>query len=271
MNIATKIITTSVAIAWLLAACGGVSHSKSDTPQSDNEDKTVMAALYDYRIVAEYPHSTLSYTQGLQYHDGVMWEGSGQEGESHLMTIDMKSGNRHILASLLDTEFGEGITIHRNHIYQLTWTSGKAYVYDLDGKLIDTKSYRGEGWGITSDGEHLYMSDGSSTIRRVNPDTMRTEASICVTYNGQPLDYINELEWIDGYIWANIYLTSSIVQIDPERGVVVGYIDLPELRNRLKNNPEAEVLNGIAYNPENGHLYVTGKDWNTLFEIEVIK
>ena len=141
----------------------------------------------------------------------------------------------------------------------------------MAGKLLDKRKYRGEGWGLTNDGESLYLSDGTSTIRRINPETFATEESICVTFDGEPLNYINELEWIEGHIWANVYLSSAIVDIDPATGATVGYIDLSELRFRLENNPEAEVLNGIAYNPENGHLYVTGKDWNRIFEIEVMR
>lgn len=256
----------------LLGACGGTKRSGTESHSGEEpQPQSIMAKIYDYRVVAEYPHSTESYTQGLQYKDGVMWESTGQEGESHLLTTDLTTGERTILASLAADEFGEGMTILNDRIYQLTWTSGTAYIYDMTGRLLDKRSYRGEGWGITSDGEHLYMSDGTSTIRRINPETLRTEESICVTLDGKPLDSINELEWIDGHIWANIYLTEAIVEIEPSTGVVIGYIDLPELRMRLNDNPEAEALNGVAYNPSTGHLYVTGKDWNRIFEIEVIK
>ncbi len=231
----------------------------------------MVAKLYDYRIIKEYPHSAESYTQGLQYFDGVMWESTGQEGESHILTTDLITGQRNILASLDDDEFGEGMTILRDKIYQLTWTSHKAYIYTMKGELVDTRSYRGEGWGLTTDGESLYLSDGTSTIRRINPETFAIEESICVTLDGEPLDYINELEWVEGHIWANIYLTSAIVEIDPKSGAVIGYIEMPELRFRLEDNPEAEVLNGVAYNAESGHFYVTGKDWNRIFEIEIVK
>ena len=200
-----------------------------------------------------------------------MWEGTGREGSSHLQRIDLKTGAVDIVASLPENEFGEGITHFKGDIYQLTWENRKAYHYDSKGNLIKSIPYRGEGWGITTDGEHLYMSDGTSTIRQVNPETFATEKSICVTLNGEPLDLLNELEWIDGHIWANVYLTDAIVEIDPETGAIIGYVDLPALRDRLHNNPEAEALNGVAYNPERKTLYVAGKDWNRLFEIEIIK
>ena len=257
----------------LTLGCGSTkTKSKDNKPTVESKrSEVVIAKLYDYRVVAEYPHSTKSYTQGLQYVDGVMWEGTGREGRSHLQTIDLKTGKVNILASLPGNEFGEGITHYKNHIYQLTWESQKAYLYDNKGNLIKSIPYRGEGWGITTNGEHLYMSDGSSTIRRVNPDTFATEESICVTLNGSPLDLLNELEWVDGHIWANVYLTDAIVEIDPKSGAVIGFIDLPELRNRLQHNPEAEALNGVAYNATTGNFYIAGKDWNRIFEIEIIK
>ncbi|MBO5890180.1 MAG: glutaminyl-peptide cyclotransferase [Alistipes sp.] len=259
----------------LTIGCGSTkTNSKDSESKAVTESKrseVVIAKLYDYRVVAEYPHSSKSYTQGLQYVDGVMWEGTGREGSSHLQTIDLKTGKVNILASLPSSEFGEGITHYKGRIYQLTWESHKAYLYDNKGNFIKNITYRGEGWGITTDGEHLYMSDGSSTIRRINPDTFATEESICVTLNGTPLDLLNELEWVDGHIWANVYLTDAIVEIDPRTGVVIGFIDLPELRGRLKNNPEAEALNGVAYNATTGNFYVAGKDWNRIFEIEIIK
>ncbi len=259
----------------MVVGCGGASTKKSDNAslkeETSNEQRLVIAKLYDYNVVAEYPHSNHSYTQGLQYIDGVMWEGTGREGSSHLQCIDLKTGAIDIVASLPADEFGEGITHYKDGIYQLTWLSNKAYFYDKSGNILKEISYRGEGWGITTDGEHLYMSDGTSTIRQVNPDTFATEKSICVTYDGSPLDFLNELEWVDGHIWANVYLTEAIVEIDPKTGAVVGYIDLPELRARLHNNPEAEALNGIAYNPHTKHFFVTGKDWNRIFEIEVVK
>jgi glutamine cyclotransferase len=264
-----------IALLALLMATGCVGQNSTknsdDEKQATTAPKVTFAELYDYRIVADYPHSDNSYTQGLQYADGTMWEGTGQEGRSHLQSISLATGKVDIVASLPKEEFGEGITIYKDRIYQLTWLSRKAYIYDLNGKQLRTLAYEGEGWGITTDGERLFMSDGTSTIREVNPETLATERSINVTLDGQPLNHINELEWANGYIWANVYLTDSIVKINPETGIVEGYVDLPALRGFLKNNPQAEAFNGVAYNSENGHFYVTGKDWNKLFEIEIIE
>lgn len=263
----------ALAALLLMVGCAGGTKSTEKLKEAKQaySPKITFAELYDYRIVADYPHSSHSYTQGLQYVDGVMWEGTGQEGRSHLQRISLATGKVDIVASLPNSEFGEGITLFKEHIYQLTWLSRKAHVYNLEGKHLRTISYEGEGWGITTDGERLYMSDGTATIRLVNPETLDTEGSICVMYNGSPLSNINELEWAEGYIWANVYLSESIVKINPETGIVEGYVDLPALRARLKNNPEAEAFNGVAYNKENGHFYVTGKDWNKLFEIEIIE
>lgn len=274
MNRIVQYNILALAMVVLSVSCGGTKSNNAGDQVAERSaavEKVVPAALYEYRVVAEYPHSVESYTQGLQYVDGVMWEGTGQEGRSQLQRVDLKSGKIDIVAKLSDKEFGEGITHYKDKIYQLTWLTHIAHVYNADGELVNSIKYRGEGWGITTDGQELYMSDGTSTIRRVDPETFKTLESICVTLDGAPLDLINELEWIDGHIWANIYLTDAIVEIDPKTGVVVGYVDLPELRLGLKDNPEAEVLNGVAYNPANGHLFVTGKQWNKLFEIEIIK
>ena len=267
--------TIAIATTMLIAACGAKSGNNNSSNES-NEHKTeslqkTVAPQYDFRIVGEYPHSTNSYTQGLQYVDGVMWEGTGQEGDSHLQRIDLKTGKRTILASLPNDEFGEGITHYKDRIYQLTWLSNKAHVYNKEGKQLKTINYEGEGWGITTDGERLFMSDGTSIIRIVNPDTFETIETISVTLNGNALNYINELEWVDGSIWANVYISEAIVEIDPATGNVKGYADLSPLRRLLTENPEAEALNGIAYNSTTGNFYITGKDWKSIFEIEIYK
>lgn len=275
MNSIRPIFTLAITAALLMISCGGTSATKGSntTPakESTREHKLVIAKMYDYNIVAEYPHSTRSYTQGLQYVDGVMWEGTGREGRSHLQRIDLKTGAVDIVASLPNDEFGEGITHFNGNIYQLTWENHKAYLYNNKGSLIKSITYRGEGWGITTDGEHLFMSDGTSTIRQVNPESFATEKSICVTLNGEPLHMLNELEWIEGRIWANVYLTDAIVEIDPTTGVIHSFVDLTELREMLTNNPEAEALNGIAYNATTDSFYITGKEWNRIFEIKLVK
>ena len=258
-----RIVTILIAFATLVS-CGGV-RKKSATPQA------VEPLFYTYEVVAEYPHLRTSYTQGLQFIDGEMWEGTGEYGRSQLLRTDLTSGKVLQSKKLSKEEFGEGITILGDKIYQLTWLNGKLHIYDKATLAhLATHTYKGEGWGITTDGQTLYMSDGTSTIRRVNPETMATESSIFVTLDGHPLDMLNELEWIDGKIWANVYMTYSIVVIDPATGVVEAYIDLPQLDNS-KHNPKADVLNGIAYDSATGRIFITGKNWDKLYQIEITK
>lgn len=265
-----KLYLTHIIMLLFVVSCGGQKSGNSSSAATiESKPQRVFAELLDYSVVAEYPHSSNSYTQGLQYVDGVMWEGTGQEGDSFLQRIDLTTGKIDIVASLPKNEFGEGITHYKEYIYQLTWLSGVAHQYDKNGKELRTISYEGEGWGLTTDGERLFLSDGTPIIRIVNPETFATESTICVMYDGSPLQHINELEWIDGYIWANVYLTDSIIKINPTTGNVEAYVDLPALRQRLVDNPEAEALNGIAYNSKSGNLYVTGKDWNKIFEIKI--
>lgn len=263
----------TLAACILLAACGSTSTNEkddnNDTTSTSSKQERAEAPKYGYNIVAQYPHAVESYTQGLEYVDGILWEGTGQEGKSHLMRVDLKTGKRNIVASLPKEDFGEGITHYKERVYQLTWLSEKAYVYDAKGNIIKTIPYSGEGWGITTDGNRLFMSDGTSALRIVDPETFATLGIINVSLDGYMLSYINELEWVDGYIWANVYTYDIIVKIDPKSGEVVGYVELGELRHLLKNNPQAEAFNGIAYNPSNGHFYVTGKNWNSIFEIEI--
>lgn len=280
-NLIIAIVATGAVVA-----CGGgeqKSNTKSDSsttqqttptesaPKQEVEQEVVTPKYLSYRIVAEYPHSTASYTQGLEYKDGVMWEGTGQYGQSQLQTIDIATGTVTPIHKLADTQFGEGITHYKDRIYQLTWLSQTAHIYDSKGNWLKSIPYKGEGWGITTDGEKLYMSDGSSNIYVVDPDTFERKASISVKYAKRPKRHINELEWIDGKIWANIYLEDKVLIIDPSTGTVEAYLDLRSLSNTQRSNSEADVLNGIAYDPATGHIFVTGKYWNKLFEIEVIE
>ena len=177
MNRIVQYNILALAMVVLSVSCGGTKRNNAGDQVAERSaavEKVVPAALYEYRVVAEYPHSVESYTQGLQYVDGVMWEGTGQEGRSQLQRVDLKSGKIDIVSKLSDKEFGEGITHYKDKIYQLTWLTHIAHVYNADGELVNSIKYRGEGWGITTDGQELYMSDGTSTIRRVDPETFKT-------------------------------------------------------------------------------------------------
>lgn len=226
---------------------------------------------YTYNIKAIYPHDTNSYTQGLQFVDGELWEGTGEWGKSVLQKVDLQSGKAEVLASLPKSEFGEGITVLGDKVYQLTWTNNKVHVYDLQGNHLKDMRYVGEGWGLTSDGESLYMSNGTTDIYKMNPETFKREGKITVIMRGEAVNFINELEWIDGKIWANVYTTDYVVIINPQTGIVEGLIDFTGLLKPEDVTERTDVLNGIAYDAEGKRIFVTGKLWNKLFEIEINK
>lgn len=226
---------------------------------------------YGFKVKAEYPHSRESYTQGLQYVDGIMWEGAGEYGHSEINSYALGGAPKSI-TKLPKSEFGEGITVLGDKLYQLTWESNVCHVYNVaTGKKLKDFRYPGEGWGLTSDGVSLYMSNGSTNIYKVNPETFRREGSITVTMRGQVVNFINELEWIDGKIWANVYTTDYIVIIDPQTGVVEGLIDFKGLLKAEDTFNDTDVLNGIAYDAEQKRIFVTGKRWNKIYEIEIVK
>ncbi len=257
----------------LLSACSGCGSATRITEGVQNSQKSYTTPKeYGYIVKATHPHSTKSYTQGLQYYNGVMWEGTGQYGESVVQTIDLKSGEKSIRHRLPSSQFGEGITILNDTLYQLTWYANTAYLYDIEsGKELKRFNYPNEGWGITNDGEWLYMSDGSERIYQIDPATFKRVKSITVLHEGSPLHYINELEFIDGKIWANIYLTDAIVIIEPSTGEVEGVIDLTGILPQSERTASTDVLNGIAYDKDSGRIFVTGKYWSRLFEIEIVE
>ena len=247
-----------------LVSCGGV-RKKSATPQA------VEPLFYTYEVVAEHPHLRTSYTQGLQFIDGELWEGTGEYGRSQLLRTDIASGKVLQSKKLSKEEFGEGITVLGDKIYQLTWLNGKMHTYDKATlRHLATHTYKGEGWGLTTDGEKLYMSDGTNYIRVLNPETLAQERRFGVTLRGESLQYLNELEWIDGKIWANVYTTDHIVIINPENGVVEGIINLSGILPEKERDYKTDVLNGIAYDKATKRIFVTGKNWSKLFEIRVI-
>ena len=257
-----------IAASLLLAAvsCGG-RHAGATAAAAAEPTEPVQ---YSCRVKAVYPHPAERYTQGLQYVDGTMWEGTGLHGESAIYATDLATGSTRLFARSARSEFGEGITVLDGKLYQLTWTDNKAHVYDVaTGRSVGEFRYSGEGWGLTSDGKKLYMSNGTSRIWRIDPATFRREASIDVTMRGEPVEYLNELEWIDGRIWANVYTTDAIVIIDPSTGVVEGVVDLRGLLPDEDRTPQTDVLNGIAYDAAGRRIFVTGKRWNKIFEIEI--
>lgn len=270
-----KLVTILLLAAGLLTACGNSPARGRKSSTAKTVTRTVSEPkLYTYRVKAAYPHSTRAYTQGLLWHDGVLWEGTGQNGESVIQTLDLETGASHVLTRLPRSEFGEGIAIVGNELFQLTWQSNTVHVYRLTDngleKLRDHR-YAGEGWGLTTDGRRLYMTDGTANLYTVDPATFRREGHVTVTWKGEPVPYLNELEWIDGRIWANVYTTDQLVLIDPATGQVEGVVDLAGLLPAGDRTPTTDVLNGIAWDPDAKRLFVTGKNWSKLFEIEIIE
>lgn len=230
------------------------------------------AKHYTYKVVEVFPHDTKAYTQGLMWLDGYIYEGTGQNGRSELRKVEPKSGRVLQNVKLPERYFGEGIAYLEGKIYQLTWTEGKAIVYDKETfRQLQSFSYDGEGWGLTADGEKLYMSDGSEMIAVRDPKTFAVERTFAVTYKGRPVDNLNELEWIDGKIWANRYYTEEVAIIDPQTGYVTGIIDFSGIQAQADRLPGTDVFNGIAYDPDSGKIYVTGKNWNKLYRIELVE
>ncbi|MFR9502905.1 MAG: glutaminyl-peptide cyclotransferase [Rikenellaceae bacterium] len=232
----------------------------------------VQPQFYTYEVVESYPHKSDSYTQGLIFHEGRLVEGTGQVGESRILDVDLESGDTQMISELSGSHFGEGIVILGDTLYQLTWITNRLFMYDVtSGEKIGEKIYAGEGWGLTTDGEKLYMSNGSSVITVRDPKSFDIERRVRVTFNGQPLEYLNELEWIDGKIWANVYTLDQIAIIDPVSGVVEGVVELSGLLAEEYRTPTTDVLNGIAYDAQGDRIFVTGKNWSKLFEIKIIK
>lgn len=228
---------------------------------------------YDYRIVNAYPHDPGAFTQGLFFADGALYESTGQYGESSLRKVALESGEILQHTDLAPNLFGEGSVLWNDKIVTLTWRAGKGIVFDRETFAeIETFSYPGEGWGLTASDEHLIMSDGTSVIRFLDPVTYEEVRRLTVTFRGKALSQLNELEWIDGEIYANIWRTNAIARIDPETGVVVGVIDMRGiLSDEDRADGRADVLNGVAYDPDTGRFFVTGKYWPKLFEIELVE
>lgn len=226
--------------------------------------------LYDYRVVNTYPHEITAFTQGLIYREGYLWEGTGKNGLSRLAKIDLETGESLRNVSLSNRYFGEGIEMIGDRVYQLTWRAHMVFVYDRESlEQLETHYNSREGWGLAFDGENLVLSDGSATLQFVDPEGFLPTREIEVTVRGQPLNLLNELEFIDGEIWANVWQTDFIVRIDPQSGVVNSIIDLTGLSARTELGSSEAVLNGIAWDSENRRLFVTGKHWANLFEIEL--
>ena len=228
--------------------------------------------LLEYEIVNTYPHDTGAYTQGLEFYRDTLIEGTGQYGYSNLRKTDYKTGKVYKQVPLGDKFFGEGITVLNNKIYQLTWRETTGYIYNADNLKLEKQFeyFRNvEGWGLTNDGQHLYQSDGTEKIWKLDPTTLKEVDYINVYTSNSKIKAVNELEWIDGKIYGNIYQKSALAVINPETGEVEAVIDLSALETKITRQPDTDVLNGIAYNPKTKTIFVTGKKWDKMFEIRI--
>ena len=224
------------------------------------------------RVTAELPHDPKCYTQGLEFHDGRLFESSGGYGSSTIREVDPSNGTVLRTRALARNVFAEGITLLHDELWILTWHENTAYVFNLDDfSFLRSYKYTGEGWGLANDGKQLVMSDGTHILKFIDPENFRIVRTIEVTDRGRRVDQLNELEFADGAIYANVYLQDKIARISPDDGRVTAWIALDGLRKRLPQPHDAEVMNGIARNPANGRLLVTGKNWPRMFEIEPVR
>ncbi|TAM33992.1 MAG: glutaminyl-peptide cyclotransferase [Nevskiaceae bacterium] len=226
-----------------------------------------------WRLVASHPHEASDFTQGLVWHQGRLFESAGQYGASRIAEKDLSSGKTLRSTSLPGNEFGEGLALLRGQLWQLTWREGVAHVYDLTLQPLQRLRYGGEGWGIASDGRQLVISDGSARLHFVDPEGFRLLRSIEVSDGGRPVTMLNELEWVEGAIYANVWMSDRVARIDPASGQVTGWLDLAPLKRAAGVTPEREaqgaVLNGLAWRADQRRLLVTGKWWPKLFELKL--
>ena len=264
----------SIAIASLLAT-----HTSCLAPSDESTEPAALQPqqfseipTYSYRVVRTFPHDPDAFTQGLLYDDGFLYESTGQYGQSSLRKVELETGAVVQLHQLDDRFFAEGLALFGNRLLQLTWRSNKGFAYRLDSfEQLAEFAYPTEGWGLTHNGELLVMSDGSSTLYFRDPFTFAEVSRVAVVAQDRPISQLNELEWVAGEVFANIWRTDIIARIDPATGQVAGWIDLTGLLSDAdRRGSNAEVLNGIAYDPEGERLFVTGKWWPKLYQIELI-
>ena len=229
--------------------------------------------LYTYELLNTYPHDITSYTQGLEFYNGVLYESTGQYGESKLRALDYKNDAILNNVNLSRSYFGEGLTVLNDKIYQLTWKEGRGLIYDVNTfEKLGSFNYgqSKEGWGLCNDGRQLYKTDGSENIWILNAETLEEERFVQAYTNKGRLINLNELEWVEGKIYANRYQKNGVAIINPINGAIEAVLDFKDLKNKVTNHPGLDVLNGMAYNPDTKTLFVTGKRWDKLFEVRII-
>jgi glutaminyl-peptide cyclotransferase len=267
------LVTLVLSVASL--QCNGGANSESSTNKASTPANTATGTAaapvkYGYEIVHIYPHDPAAFTQGLVFTDGKLLEGTGQPGRSSLREVELQTGHVMKRVDIPEPYFGEGIALLNNKIYQLTWQHQVGFIYDAQKfEQVGKFNYSGEGWGLTTDGHSLILSDGSNRIRFIDPDSFQVTRTIAVLDGKVPVNELNELEYINGEIYANIWHDDRIATIDPQTGRVTGWIDLTGLLPPGDVQDEEAVLNGIAFDQGGNRLFVTGKLWPRLFEIKL--
>ena len=265
-----RTMKASARFAFLLAlAAAPVAAAPAKPPAA----LTTPVTHYALKIVKVFPHDPDAFTEGLFYDRGTLYESTGRNGTSYIRQVNLDTGSVMRQVQVDSQYFGEGIAPWNGHIVSLTWQTGKGFVWNQsDFKLKSSFAYKGEGWGMTGNAKNLIMSDGTPALKFLDPTTLKVVKTVNVTYNGKPIDQVNELEWVDGEILANIWRTRTIVRIDPASGRVDGLIDLSALPEVTSppSDPDA-VPNGIAFDPVSHRIFVTGKLWSHLYQVELVK
>jgi glutamine cyclotransferase len=270
-------LTIAVVVIILLAMVGFVALGMFGTGQkspsenmSSSTSSSGAAKKVEWEIVNSYPHDPEAFLQGLVWYDNGFYEGTGLYGQSSLRRVEFPSGKVLKKIDIAKEFFGEGIAVVNNHIIQLTWQSHKGFVYDRETfTKISEFTYPTEGWGLTYDGKNLILSDGSSSLFFLDPETFQTVRKLDVTMNGTPLPRLNELEYIDGEIWSNVWQTDRIVRINPTSGQVTSFLDMTGILTRQNRTGNEDVLNGIAYDAQQKRIFISGKQWPKIFEIKL--
>lgn len=259
--ISNLLVSARFVVIWipiLMASCSPTQRQKKTPVQRG-------------QVVQSYPHDPAAFTQGLVMHEGNLLEGTGQKGNSTLRKVNLEDGKVLLQVTLAPAYFGEGITVLNDKIFQLTWRENTCFVYDVRTMIYEkSHQYAFEGWGVTNNGKELILSDGTSVLRFIDPDTFRVLRQIQVSdTGGKKIKQLNELEFIDGEIWANVWYEDVIARISPDNGRIVGWVDLGDVYPKQQRDKES-VMNGIAYDKDSKRLFITGKNWPKLYEIKVI-
>lgn len=264
-----RLILSAASLIVLAVGCSTERPAPVDEVPRPAAAPASVAVREGYRILETLPHDVGAFTQGLVVHDGMFVESTGQNGQSGIRHVAIATGKVRRMERLDDRYFGEGLTVLDGKAYMLTWLTQTGFVFDVKTlKQLSVFTYQGEGWGLTNDGTNLIMSNGTNMLVVIDPTTNRVVRTVNVTLDGRPLPYLNELEWIDGQIWANVWRTTDIVRIDPATGHVLGVIDCTGILPQSAMTESTDVMNGIAYDSTSKAVYVTGKNWPHIYRIE---